>query len=244
MLGMVTTRDPGTSGIKDISLALGGGIKEDSLFLIEGESKTGKSVLCEHIVYGVLNSKESSVAYYSTECNSEALLARMESMSLDARHDYGTDRFRIYKMGTYHVNQNPSKAIDIIIGHIKSLPSRFKLVVVDSPRSYLARANPMVKVDFLQMCKELCTEERSIVLVLDTYVFERKTLARAYAMSDYYLRLNSQDMMLETGQVDTRVIKMLEVTKLAGAERWQEGIKFEIKPIVGIQIRPFIQVKI
>jgi archaeal flagellar protein FlaH len=244
MLGMVTTRDPGTSGIRDISIALGGGIKEGSLFVIEGEARTGKSVLCEHIAYGVLNSKASSVAYYSTECNSEALLGRMESMSLDARHDFGTDRFRVYKMGTYHITQNPAKAISIIIGHITSLPSRFKLIIIDSPSAYLARTKTTMKVDFLQACKELCVGDRSIILVLDSYVFERKSLARAYSMSDYYLRLSSQDMILETGQIDTRVIKMLEVTKLAGAERWQEGIKFEIKPLVGIQIRPFIQVKI
>ena len=244
MLGMVTTSDPGTSGIRDIALAIGGGIKEGSLFIIEGEARTGKSVLCQHIAYGVLNSKGSAVAYYSTDCNSEALLARMDSMSLDARHDFGTDRFRIYKMGTYHVTQNPVKAIGIIIGHITSLPLRFKLVIIDSASSYLARANSMVKIDFLQKCKELCIGERSIVLVMDSYVFEKKSLARAYAMSDYYLKLSSQDMILETGQIDTREIKMMEVTKLAGAERWQEGIKFEIKPVVGIQIRPFIQVKI
>ena len=34
MLGMVTTRDPGTSGIRDISLALGGGIKENARTII------------------------------------------------------------------------------------------------------------------------------------------------------------------------------------------------------------------
>jgi archaellum biogenesis ATPase FlaH len=108
----------------------------------------------------------------------------------------------------------------------------------------MTRANPVAKVDFLQACKEMCEEERSIVLVMDTHVFERKTLSRAYAMSDYYLRLKSQDMILEKGQIDTRTIKMLEVTKLAGAERSQEGIKFEIKPVAGIQILPFVQVKV
>ena len=80
---------------------------------------------------------------------------------------------------------------------------------------------------------------------MDAHVFEKKTLSRAYAMSDYYLRLKSQDMMLEAGQIDTRVIKMLEVIKIAGAERHgQKGIKFEIKPRVGIHLLPFVQVKI
>ena len=90
-----------------------------------------------------------------------------------------------------------------------------------------------------------CEDKRSIVLALDTHVFERKMLLRVQAMSDYYLRLRSHDMMIATGQVDTRQIKMLEVTKLAGAERRDaEPIKFEIKPGVGIQILPFVKIKI
>ena len=51
--------------------------------------------------------------------------------------------------------------------------------------------------------------------------------------------------LLESGQVDTRVIKILEVTKACGVERQaQGGIKFEIKPKVGIQILPFVTVKV
>jgi archaellum biogenesis ATPase FlaH len=68
---------------------------------------------------------------------------------------------------------------------------------------------------------------------------------RAYAISDYYLKLKSHDSLLDIGQVDTRMIKILEVTKLGGVERYgQRGQRFEIKPHVGIQILPFVQVKI
>jgi archaellum biogenesis ATPase FlaH len=108
----------------------------------------------------------------------------------------------------------------------------------------MIRLSPSVKVDFLQACKELCEHDRSIILVIDTHILETKALIRAYAMSDYYLRLKSQDPLLEPGQIDTRVIKMLEVTKLGGAERRGEGIKFEIKPNIGIQILPFVRVKV
>jgi len=169
----------------------------------------------------------------------------MDSMSLDTRHDLVTDRFRIYKMGSKNVLRNAEKSLQLILDHIVDLPERFKLIIVDSPSPFLSRVSKVVKVDFLQACKELCEQDRSIALVLDTHVFESKALLRAYAMSDYYLRLRSQDSMLDTGQIDTRVIKALEVTKLAGAERWgQEGIKFEIKPKVGIQLLPFVQIKV
>lgn len=245
MLGMTTTNDPSTSGVRDIAEAMGGGIHEGSLMLIEGEAKTGKSVVSQHIAYAVLRSRGSAVAYYSSEHNSEKLIAQMDAMSLDTRHDLVTDLFRIYKMGSKNVLRNAEKSLNLIIDHIVELPERFKLIFIDSPSVFMSHVSPVIKIDFLHSCKELCQGDRSIALVLDTHVFESKALFRAYAMSDYYLRLRSNDSMLESGQIDTRVIKTLEVTKLAGAERWgQDIIKFEIKPRVGIQLLPFVQVKV
>jgi archaellum biogenesis ATPase FlaH len=245
MLGMMTSGVRGTNGTRDIAEAIGGGIRESSLIIIEGGPETGKSVLCQHIAYGILQSKSCAVAYYSTDFNSESLAEQMESLSMDVRHDLVTDRFRIYKMGATNVLRNGQKALQLIVDHVRDLPERFKLIVVDTPSPFMSRVQPMVKVEFLHACKRLCKPDRSIVLALGTHVFEAKTLSRAYSVSDYYLRLNSQDVMLEAGHIDTRMVKTLEVTKLAGAERhMQTEIKFEIKPYIGIHILPFVQIKI
>ena len=245
MLGMVTTMDAVTTGVKDIAEALGGGIREHSLVLIEGEAKAGKSVLSQHIAHGVLCSRECSVAYYVMNNSTEDLMTQMESLSLYTRHELVTDRLRVHSMTSADAIRNAEKSLQLLISHISELPDRFKLVIVDSVTLLMTRVSPVAKMDFLQACKQLCMRDRSIVLALDTHVLEKKILFRAYAMSDYYLRLKSRDMILETGQVDTRVIKTLEVTKLAGAERLgHEGIKFEIKPRVGIQILPFFKVKV
>jgi archaellum biogenesis ATPase FlaH len=246
MLGMTTTDDPGTTGIRDIAEAIGGGIKEKSLFLIEGEARTGKSVLCQHIAYGVLYSKGSSIAYYSTDYNNASLGQQMESMSMDIRDDIAADRFRVYFMGSQNMIANAEKALKLVSDHVKALPAKFQLVVIDSPSRLMQKLDPKPKLDFLQACKELCESNgRSIIMTVDSHVFESRTLLRAYAMSDYYLKLKSQNAVLASGQVDTRVIKMMDVTKLAGAERLgQKPLKFEIKPSVGIQILPLMQVRI
>lgn len=245
MLGMTTTNDPGTTGVKDIADALGGGIREGSLVIVEGEAKSGKSVISQHITYGILRSRDSAVAYYSAEDNSERLLQKLSDMALDCKQDLVTDRLRVYKMGSENVLRDPSKFLKYIIKHITALPQRFQLIIIDSVTPFMSKVSPVVKIDFLHSCKELCDEGRSMVLALDSHVFEGKTLYRAYSMSDYYLRLKSNDTILDTGQVDTRIIKILEVTKLGGAERHKsEGIKFEIKPGVGIQILPFVKVRI
>jgi archaellum biogenesis ATPase FlaH len=246
MLGMTTTDDPGTTGIRDIAEAIGGGIKENSLFLIEGEARTGKSVLCQHIAYGVLYSRGSSITYYSTEYNNASLSRQMESMTMEIKDDIAADRFRVYFMGSQNMIANAEKALKLITDHVKALPAKFQLVVIDSPSRIMQKLDPKPKLDFLQTCKELCEGNgRSIILSLDSHAFESNTLQRAYAMSDYYLKLKSQNAVLASGQVDTRVIKMMDVTKLAGAERLgQKPLKFEIKPNVGIQILPLMQVRI
>ena len=246
MLGMTTTSDPGTTGVKDIADALGGGINENSLMIIEGATKTGKSVICQHITYGILHSRDSAVAYYSSEDNAKTLLQKMETLALDIKQDLATDRVRIYGINPKNNNVKDSdKFLKLIIKHVSELPQRFRLVIIDSATEYMSRVSPTTKVDFLQACKEMCDNERSIALALDTHIFEGKTLYRAYAMSDYYLQLKSNDTILDTGQVDTRVIKSLTVTKLGGAERHAgEGIKFEIKPGMSISILPFVKIRI
>lgn len=83
MLAMTTTTDPGTSGIKDIAEALGGGLNENSLVIIEGDTKTGKSVLCQHIIFGILGSRGSPVVYYSSDFHVDGLNNQMRSMALD-----------------------------------------------------------------------------------------------------------------------------------------------------------------
>jgi flagellar protein FlaH len=245
MLGMVTTQDPGTSGVKDIAEALGGGLKENSLVVIEGEAGTGKSVISEHIAYGVLRGRDTKVAYYSTEYNARALMEQMGSLGLDVDRDVVTDRLRVYRVGTGPVIKDGPKALQGLLNHMAGIPEEFQLIFFDSPSWFMTHADPMIKIDFLHVCKEFCDAGRTMVLVIDTHVFETRSLARAFAVSDYYLQLRNFDTVLETGQMDLRVVKRLQVSKLGGINRQgSEEIKFEIKPKVGIQLLPFVKVRV
>lgn len=245
MLGMQTTANAITTGIREIVEVLGGGIREGSLVLLEGEAKSGKSVLSQYMAYYVLRSRESAVACYTVDNDAEALIAQMDSLSLFVRQDFVTDRLRIYPMASTDTEEEADESLRVLIKHIADLPERFKLVTVDSITPFMTPVSPVSKFDFLQECKELCARDRTIILIVDSHAFEGKMLSRAYAMSDYYLRLRSKDMMLDAGQMDTRVVKILQVTKLGGAERQaQEDLSFEIKPKVGIQILPFVKVKV
>ena len=245
MLGMTTTSDASTTGMKEIAEALGGGIREGSLIMVEGEAKTGKSVICQYITYGILRSKQTSVAYFTKEYTPESLVKQMESISLDISHEVETDRFRICPLYEGDVITNSKEFLQQLLNNIARLPKRFQLIIVDAVTPLITRVDPVAKVDFVEVCKEMGKQDRSLALVIDRHIYEGRSLIRVFEMSDYYLQLRSHDAMLEPGQIDDRVIKVLNVSKIAGAERLsQGGVRFEIKPRVGIQILPFVKVKI
>src|SRR4030067_2373470 len=124
MLGLTTTRDPGTSGMKNIAEALGGGIREGSLVIIEGEAKTGKSVLCQHIAYGVLTSKISPVCYITSDYSPKGLVAQMKTLNLDVARDVMTDRLRIYRRASSDFLKDAEPALQLILNTIIDLPER------------------------------------------------------------------------------------------------------------------------
>ena len=244
MLGMTTTEDTAITGVKEIADVLGGGIRENSLVLIEGETRTGKSVISQYIAYGVLCAKSSSVAFYATS-DIDMLITNMDSLYLYVRHGRMTDLLRIYSMEPGIGLKNARELLQLQINHISELPARFKLVILDSVSPLMMHLNPTHQMGFLESCKELCERGRSIILTLDSHVFKADTRLRAHAISDYYLKLTTQDVMLAAGQLETRVIKVLEVTKLRGAERHAApDLKFEIKPNIGIQILPLVKVRV
>ncbi len=245
MLRVTTSVEVITSGAKDIAEELGGGFRDDSLILIEGGSKSGKSAISQYLAHSMLCDKRNAVAYYTTESSVKNLIAQMDSLSLPVLGDFVAGRLRIYLLGSRYNPKDAKKALRLLIDNLSELPGRFNLVIVDSVTPLLIPVSRVAKLDFLFACKELCEQGRSIGLVMDSHILEKKLFSRVYALSDYYLRLKSEDMMLGSGQVDSRMIKALEVLKLRGAERREGGgIKFEIIPNIGIQILPLIRVRV
>lgn len=241
MFDAKSTMDPTTKGTKAIGYLLGGGIRPGSLLIIDGESRAGKSVVCQHLVYGGLISG-SLTAYYVTDANQENLIREMESFDMQVMYYYDADKLRVYSVSYVCAVKNVCEAL---IAHITNLPQRFNLVVIDSLTPFLNRIKVKPKIDIFLTFKSMCVGGRSIVLITDTHIYEKSTFHRALSMSDYYLRLNSNDKILWSGIMEGRSIKSMEILKQRGVElRGGEKVEFEIKPRIGIQILPFCKVRI
>ena len=226
------------TGVPEVDEKLGGGIPLGSLCLIEGHSDAGKSVLCQHLSHGTLTSGETSVAYYTTENNVRSLITQMDSLSLSVLDHFLADHLRIYPL-IFHGNmQGGNKPFYVLTHHFSRLPENFKLITIDSITLLVAHSNPVAIIDFFSRCKGLCEEDRTVILVAHSYAFEEDMLARTRSLCDARFRLRLE-------QVGDRMVKLMEVLKVRGADRpTGDVVSFDIEPRVGMRIIPLAKARV
>ena len=231
-------KDVIVTGVPEVDEKLGGGIPLGSLCLIEGHSDAGKSVLCQHLSHGTLTSGETSVAYYTTENNVRSLITQMDSLSLSVLDHFLADHLRIYPL-IFHGNmQGGNKPFYVLTHHFSRLPESFKLIIIDSITLLVAHSNPVAIIDFFSRCKGLCEEDRTVILVAHSYAFEEDMLARTRSLCDARFRLRLE-------QVGDRMVKLMEVLKVRGADRpTGDVVSFDIEPRVGMRIIPLAKARV
>ena len=234
----VLKKDVIITGIREVDEKLGGGIPLGSLGLIEGHSDSGKSVLSQHLTYGALTVSQTSVAYYTTENTVKSLIIQMDSLSLDVLDFFLMDRLRIYPLAVRSNLQDVEKPLRLLMNHFTHLPEHLKLLIVDSMTILVAHSNPVLIMDFFSECKNLCGKGRSIFIVAHSYAFDEELLARSRSLCDAHLKLKLE-------QVGDRLVKIMEVLKVRGADHATgEVVSFDIQPKIGMRIIPLGKAKV
>ncbi len=223
--------------VREVDEKLGGGIPVGSLGLIEGHSDAGKSVLSQQLSYGSLRDGPLSVAYYTTENSVKSLINQMDSLSLFTLDHFLCDCFRIYPL-TISDKRNLERPLTTLVRHFRKLPPHFRLIVVDSITLLVAHSRGVPIIDFFSACKDLCDEGRSIFLVAHSYAFDDEILSRTRSLCDAHLKLRLE-------QVGDRLVKILEVLKVRGADRpTGDVVSFEIEPKIGMRIIPLSKARV
>ncbi len=231
-------KDAICTGVREIDERLGGGIPLGSLALMEGQSDAGKSVLSQHLTYGALTASHTCVAYYTTENTVKSLIAQMDSLSLHTMDHFLTDRFRIYPLNLHSDLRDGRQRFKIMADHMGKLPEEFKFILVDSITLLVAHSNSVSVTDFFWSCKRLCDMGRSILVVAHSFAFEDEVLSRTRALCDAHLRLRLE-------QIGDRMVKIMEVLKVRGADRpTGEVVSFDIEPKTGMRIIPLSKAKV
>jgi len=226
------------TGVREVDEKLGGGIPVGSLGLIEGHSDAGKSVLCQQLTFGALTESGIGVAYYTTENTVKSLIKQMDSLSLHTLDHFLLDQLRIYPLKISKETENSESFFHYLKEHFRTLPDDFQMIVVDSITLLVAHSDPVVNIDFFSACKEFCDDGRSIILVAHSYAFDEVVLSRTRSLCDAHLRLKLE-------QVGDRLMKIMEVLKVQGADRATgDVVSFEVEPKIGMRIIPMAKAKV
>ena len=219
-----------STGVQEIDDKLGGGIPKGSLTLIDGESGAGKSVTAQHIVSGALRGGSRAVVY-TTESTFKGLLSQMDSLNMSVLDRVLLGRLLVFPAETTRSGWNPKSVFDLLLKDIVER-SAYDLIVVDSITSLMLHTDITEAITFLENCKQLCAEGKTIINVVHSYAFDRGSMLRIRSLCDAHLNLRIED-------IGDQLINVLEIGKIRGAGKTADNlISFTVDPGRGIRIIP------
>jgi flagellar protein FlaH len=225
-----------STGNVEIDKKLGGGIPVGSMTLIEGESDSGKSVLCQQLIWGSLYDG-FQVTLYTTENTVKSFVRQMDSLSLGISDFLLLNKLKAFAIQASKYHLSAAQVLSILLAHLSDMPDS-SLVVVDSLTTFVTHSSIEETMTYFENCKELCDRGISVVNVVNSYAFSEAALARVRSISDAHLKLRTE-------QVGDMLVKVLEVAKVRGAELSTGNIvSFDVEPMLGMKIIPVSKVSV
>ena len=226
-----TERRVVTTGSTEIDKKIGGGIPQGSLILIEGSSNAGKSIITQQFLHGALNGKFKCVLY-TTENTPRSLFRQMASLSLDITDFYLLRCFNVYPLPAAMSPEDAEMAFGRLLAHLRELQGQFDVIFIDSMTSFVQQVPEGATLKFLTALKHYVDDNMTVFFTLHSSAFEEAMFMRIRSLCDAHLRVR-------TDEVRDKLMKVLEVAKIRGAEKTTGNIvNFDVEPGLGMRIIP------
>jgi flagellar protein FlaH len=225
-----------STGNQEIDKKLGGGIPVGSLILVGGESDSGKSVLSQQLTWGSLR-EGFKISVLTTENTVRSFISQMKSLNLDVQDGFLLRRLNVFPIKATRAQSGADGALDALLAAVDREAQSRDIVIIDSVTSFIARTSPEDTVAFFEDCKVLCNTGLTLIVVAHPHAFNESTLVRISSMSDTNLYLSNEN-------VGEKLMKVLEVRKVRGAEKTTGNIvSFDVEPGWGMRIIPFTKAR-
>lgn len=220
----------------EIDDKMGGGLPPGSLTLIEGQSGAGKSVLAQQLICSSLNS-QYNVKLFTTENTVKSLIKQMDSLNLDITDYFLLSKLKIHPLKVERDQRDTKDLLKLLFRAIQR-ERHYSLVVLDAITCFVNYDNVDGSViTFFEDCRSLCDEGMTIISVIHSHAQDTNTMMRLRSACDCNLRLRIE-------QMGDQLVKMLEVSKVRGAQKNTGNIiSFDIEPKWGIRIIPASKAK-
>ena len=225
-----------STGNSEIDKKMGGGIPAGSLILIEGQSDSGKSVLTQQLMWGSLYAG-FNVVLYTTENTIKSFTRQMTSLSLDITDFLLLGKLKIYEIKASRSKLSPSKVFTLLLADLEDRGGS-SLIVVDSLTTFITHSSIEETMTYFEICKHYCDRGMTVITVVNSYAFGEADLGRVRSMCDAHLSLRNEE-------IGDRMIKVLEVAKIRGADMTTGNIvSFDVEPMLGMKIIPVSKVSV
>jgi len=216
----------------EFSNRIGGGIPKGSIFIIEGENGTGKSIVCQRILYGAISNNHSAT-YISTELSVVDFIKQMESLGYDIK-DYLLNQKLLF-IPTLNLFNRIRERENLIFELTKERSRKIlenELIILDS-LSYplingLDKMDSIRLIEFLSKIKNL---DKTIILTYNPSEINRFFVRNIRRIADIYFNLRFSSIG------ESSLLKMIEVKRF----RYPMGIyntliPFRVEPNIGLII--------
>jgi len=205
--------------------AMGLRLPNRSLWMIQGEVGSGKSLVSQRLVFGLLENG-SKVLVVTTELTTRGWIEQMESIGYPITDYIASGRLLVFSR--FGVIAETKDGVDLFDVLDSEAIEKSDVVVVDSASALMPTGLETVEqVNVLQKLRRVCSESRSLLLTVDPSEMDGKLLHKLRSSCEILLDMQS-------GFVGGEIKRTIVVTRfLRAAGPVQSSVGWRVEPYMG-----------
>ena len=208
-----------------LSNAMGARLPNRSLWMIQGEVGSGKSLVSQRLIFGLLENG-SKVLVVTTELTTRGWIEQMESIGYPVTDYIASGKLLVFSR--FGVIAEAKQGVDLFDVLESGAIEKSDVVVVDSASALMPEGlEPSQHLATLQKLRKVCSESRSLLLTIDPSEMDGKLLHKLRSTCEVLLDMNA-------GFVGGEIKRTIVVTRfLRAAGPVQASVGWRVEPYMG-----------
>ena len=205
--------------------AMGARLPNRSLWMIQGEVGSGKSLVSQRLIFGLLENG-SKILVITTELTTRGWIEQMESIGYPVTEHIASGRLLVFSR--FGVIAEAKEGVDIFDVLESEAIDKSDVVIVDSASALMPDGlEDSQHLITLQKLRKVCSESRSLLLTIDPTEMDDKLLHKLRSSCEVLLDMKA-------GFVGGEIKRTIVVTRfLRAAGPVQASVGWRVEPYMG-----------